>query len=71
MIKDQRAYSQKGIDGVALSDDGLGRFLVMHGPEGIGLLDAILLVVRVYAHGWTHGDSLGKGVCRTVVEVKG
>lgn len=71
MTKDPWAYSQKGIDGVALSDDGLRRFLVMHGPEGVGLLNAILLVVRVYAHSWTHGDRSGRGVCRTVVEVEG
>ena len=41
------AYSQEGIDGIALSNDGLRRLLVMHGPEGIGLLDAVLLVVHV------------------------
>lgn len=32
----------------------------MHGPEGIGLLDAILLVVHVYAIA-THDDGSGKG----------
>lgn len=65
------AYSQEGVDGISLSDDGLRRLLMMHGSEGIRLLDAVLLVVRVYAHSWTHGDRSGKGLCRTVVEVEG
>lgn len=43
----------------------------MHGPEGIGLLNAIFLVVHVYARSWTHGDGSGKGLCRTVFKVEG